>query len=148
MSSQVSSNFEALLKRVAPENVVRFEHGLPGFPTDKQFVLLQNPDERPFVWLQSLNTPELAFVATSPFVLFPEYRPDVPEQDLAAIDTPSSEETLILSLVRIFNSVPPELHTNLKAPIVINFRTFAARQVILANEAMYSEKAIYRVKPV
>ena len=101
MNSKSSSAFDELLRRVTVQNVVHFQNGLPGFPADKRFVILQNPEDRPLVWLQSLDSPSLAFVATTPFVLFPEYRPDVPEHELVAIGSPAPEEILLLSLLRV-----------------------------------------------
>jgi flagellar assembly factor FliW len=140
------SAFDALIERVKPENAVRFENGLPGFPGETAFVILQNPDDRPFAWMQSLKTPNLVFVVTAPFSLFPDYRPDVSDNDLKAVGSPSQEEILLLSILKVINNEPPEVHTNLKAPILINLRTLQARQVILVNESMFSEKAVYRVK--
>jgi flagellar assembly factor FliW len=146
MSSQVNLKPSDILSRVSPDNIVTFQKGLPGFPNDTRFVIIQNASIRPFAWLQSLDTPDLAFVVTSPFAFFPDYRPDVPDHDLAVLGSPPQEHVLILSILRVMNTVPPELHTNLKAPLIINLLTLAASQVILSNEAMYSEKAIYRVK--
>ena len=146
MTQAPPSSFNALLNRVGQENVVHFQNGLPGFPMENRFVILQNPNDRPLAWMQSLNTERLAFVITSPFVLFPDYRPDVSEYDLALIGSPALEEVLLISIVRLVNGTPPELYVNLKAPIIINLRTFEGRQVILKNESVFSEKAVYRVK--
>jgi flagellar assembly factor FliW len=146
MKDKLSQVFEEFLKRVTPQSTIFFPSGLPGFPEETRFVLLQNAEERPFAWLQSLKTADLAFVVTSPFSLFPEYRPDVPDTDLAAIDSPASEDTLVLCILRVMDGDHPEFHTNLKAPVVINLRSLVGRQVILANESMYSERAVYRIK--
>ena len=148
MKDKLSQVFEKFLKRVTPQSTIFFPNGLPGFPDETRFVLLQNAEERPFAWLQSLKTADLAFVVTSPFSLFPEYRPDVSDADLTAVGSPAAEDTLVLCILRVIDSPKPELHTNLKAPVVINLRALIARQVILVNEAMYSECAVYHVKSV
>lgn len=146
MTDKLAAVFDEFLKRVTPQATICFPSGLPGFPNETRFALVQNPEERPFAWLQSLQTADLAFVVTSPFALFPEYRPDVSDTDLAAIGAIATEDVLVLAILRVVDEQPPELHTNLKAPLVINLRTLAARQVILVNEAMYSERAVHRVK--
>ena len=146
MPTQNLSASGDLLSRVTEDNVVVFKKGLPGFPNDTRFVIIQNPSIRPFAWLQSLDTPDLAFVITSPFAFFPDYRPDVPDHELTALGSPPHEQVLILSIVRVINSLPTELHMNLKAPLVANLLTLSASQVILTNEAMYSERATYRIK--
>lgn len=135
------------LSRVTEDNVVFFQKGIPGFPYDQRYIIIQNPGIRPFAWLQSLDTPALAFAITSPFGFFPEYRPDVSDADLASIASPPLDHILLLSIVKIVNSKPIELHMNLKAPLIINAASLAACQVILANESIYSEKAVYRLKP-
>jgi flagellar assembly factor FliW len=145
MNPQPSPSFAALLEQITPENVIQFQSGLPGFPEEKSFVILKNPKELPLAWMQSIVSPKLAFIVTSPFLLFPDYRPDVPDQELAAIGSPALDEILMFCILRVVNATPPELHTNLKAPVIINLRTLAARQIILANEAIYSESAVYRV---
>ncbi len=148
MTAQSFLQFSKLLHKITPTNVVRFKHGLPGFPHEMEFVLMQNPEDKPLAWLQSLKTPDLAFVVTSPFFLFPEYRPDIPEDDLMEIGSPPLDQVLVVSILKLINSTPPELHTNLKAPIIINLLSFQAQQSILANESMYSERAVYRIQGV
>ncbi len=146
MTAQSFPKLAQLLQKVAPSNIVRFHHGLPGFPGEDEFVIMQSPENRPLAWLQSMKSPDLAFVVTSPFVLFPEYRPDVPDEDIAEIGSPPLDQILVLTIVKLVNSTPPELHTNLKAPLIINLLTFQARQAILVNESMYSERAVYTVR--
>jgi len=144
MTPERPRSYEDFLKRVSPESVVHFDDGLPGFGEEGKFIILQDPDETPFAWMQSLRTPKLAFVVTSPFVLFPDYRPDVPDDALSGLGSPTLDEVLVLCILRIVRSEPVELLTNLKAPIIINLRSLAARQVVLLNESMYSERAAWR----
>lgn len=147
MTPEAITADDSLLQKLQKEDAVVFEKGLPGFPNEKKFVLLQNPKERPFIWMQSSTNPELCFIVTSPFIFFPEYLPDVSDDDLAEIGSPTMNELMLVTIVWFkTTSALPEVHTNLKAPIVINLKNFKARQTILNNESMYSERAIYRMK--
>lgn len=128
------------------ENAAYFKDGLPGFPEEKHFVILQTPEERPFAWMRSTKNPAVAFVVTSPFGLHPDYKPDVAEHDLAAIGSPKPEDVLVLSIVRVSSTQPVELHMNLKAPLIINTKNLEARQVILKNESDFSDKFVYQIK--
>jgi flagellar assembly factor FliW len=123
MSTQPPVASQGFLDRIKQQDAVEFPHGIPGFPAERKFVLLQNPDEKPFIWMQSLQRKDLAFVVTSPFVLFPEYRPDVPSEDLEALENPTESELLVLTIVSIISTKPPLIHANLKAPLVINLKT-------------------------
>lgn len=146
MTSQSSTNPEELLSKISSDNVLFFSRGLPGFPQEKRFVLLQHPSIRPLAWLQSTIHDDLAFVVSSPFSFFRDYRPDVSDEELAMIGAPSSNDTLLVTIIRVIDSEPVELHMNLKAPVVINLKALLANQIILKNEAMYSERAVYKFK--
>jgi flagellar assembly factor FliW len=55
--------------------------GLLGFEQLKNFTLVTNPEEEPFVSLQAVEEPKLAFLVMSPFVVVPDYLPEIPEED-------------------------------------------------------------------
>ena len=59
---------------VAPEALVTFPDGLPGFE-DKRFVLLPAPEAPRVVWLQSISSPDLALMTVDPRELAVEYAP-------------------------------------------------------------------------
>ena len=48
--------------------IVTFTRGLLGFSQFKQYVLFQTSKDSYFYWLQSIETPDLAFVVTDPGV--------------------------------------------------------------------------------
>jgi flagellar assembly factor FliW len=146
MTPQILPVTDRIFKELQKQDAVSFDDGIPGFPNEKKFVLLQNPEERPFIWMQSVTNPKLCFIVTSPFTLFPEYLPDVPDDELAGIGSPNSTELMLLTIVKFVNSKSPEVHTNLKAPVIINLKKLQGRQVILNNESIYSERAVYRMK--
>ena len=45
------------------DSVIRLPNGLPGFEHESEFVLIDQPQNRPLVFVQSLRTPDLCFVA-------------------------------------------------------------------------------------
>ena len=59
------------LLEIEEEKIIAFPEGIPGFEEEKEFVIINNEDEEnPFCWLQSVNNPDLAFVITTPFLIF------------------------------------------------------------------------------
>ena len=58
---------------VAEDKVVHFADGIPAFEDEHEFVIVPYDEESPYVFLQSLTTPDLAFLMTVPFVFFPDY---------------------------------------------------------------------------
>lgn len=149
MTTTATLEYETMtepIQETSNENAAYFKEGLPGFPNEKHFVILQRPEERPFAWMKSTKSPEVAFVVTSPFGLYPDYKPDVSDHDLAAIGSPNPADVLVLTIVRVFNTSPIELHMNLKAPLIVNTKSLEARQVILKNESEFSERFIFQIK--
>mgnify|MGYP003497483790 CR=1 FL=1 len=48
------------------DRLIRFEEGILGFPKQKEYALIQTGDGSGFYWLQSVDTPDLAFVVSDP----------------------------------------------------------------------------------
>lgn len=121
------------------DKTLQFPLGLPGFPLDHRFVLTQTPQEAPFAWLTSLDTPDLAFVVVEPRFVLQEFTFDVNDAELEIIGAPTPIDTGLLLILRIEPASPPRLFANLRAPILVNLRTRQARQVILGDECGYSD---------
>jgi flagellar assembly factor FliW len=115
---------------------IRLPMGILGFEQTKNYLLIANPAERPFRWLQVKDNPALAFVVIEPFLVAPEYRPDIPESDVEFLGLSSPEDAALLNIVTLHG--PHRATINLKGPVVINRNTGIGRQVILANAAEYS----------
>lgn len=104
--------------------------GLLGFERLTEYVLL-DAKQPPFLWLQSLDVEELAFVLINPFVFKPDYKLDLDDADFEEIgvDRKDEESYLVFAIVTI-----PENHrlmtANLQGPIIINKATKIAKQCI------------------
>ncbi|WP_078543850.1 flagellar assembly protein FliW [Litchfieldia alkalitelluris] len=114
------------------KDVFRFEHGIPGFLEEKQFVLLPFTDDSLFMILQSLNTEELGFVLTNPFNFFKDYDIELPEHVVEELEIESENDVVIYSILTVQD--PFEKTTcNLQAPVILNEKQRQGRQVILSN---------------
>jgi flagellar assembly factor FliW len=117
-------------------NQVRLPMGLLGFEQIKDYALLADPAEKPFAWLRVADNTSLAFVVIDPFLVMPDYAPDIPEADVEFLDLKESDDALLLNVVTIHG--PNRATVNLKGPIVINRHTHTGKQVIIANANDYS----------
>lgn len=110
--------------------VITFPKGILGFSEDSEYCLLNPNEEGAFYWLQSTQTPELAFVVTNPNAFVPEY--DVPirqdQADELRIEDPASAQVLV-----IVNKIGETLTANLQGPIVVNADARIAQQLVLAE---------------
>lgn len=110
--------------------------GLLGFEQIKDYLLIVNPAEEPFRWLQVKDNATLAFVVVDPFLIAPEYQPDLPQTDVEFLGLSSPEEAALFNIVTLHANGRATI--NLKGPIVINRQTGIGKQVVIANAAEYS----------
>ena len=129
---------ETELPVTARRDPVRLPTGLLGFEQIKDYVLATNPDEHPFAWLHVQDNSALAFVVIDPFIVLPDYQPDIPQADVDFLRLQRADDALLLGIVTIHGNEQATL--NLKGPIVINRHTHTGKQVIMANAADYSVK--------
>ena len=119
---------------VQEKDVLHFPVGLYGFEKENTFACLPfAPNvESPMEWLQSLQTPRLAFVITDPFLYAPDYSVKLTESEKTEIgfEPGHTLET------RVIVTIPEnylEMTANLVAPLVINLTSGLARQFVLTS---------------
>lgn len=118
---------------VDESKAIHFKDGLPGFADKRDFIILEHKPGSPFMWLQSMNTPDLAFVMINPFLMKSDYLQDLSPEEEALMKAENDEEIIVFSLVTIPRGHVEKATVNLMGPIVIESKSRSARQVILAN---------------
>lgn len=121
---------------VKNENIVELPLGLMGFEEYKEYVLLANPDEAPFLWLQLLGEAQLSFLVVSPFELMPDYEPEIEDSDAAFLGLENPEDALVYCIVTLHGEKGAT--ANLKGPIIINRSTLVGKQIVPNNASDYS----------
>jgi len=116
--------------------LIQMPLGLLGFEQFKCYSLHSDPAEEPFLWLEVTGNSKLAFLAVSPFVVLPNYCPEVSDEDVKFLGLESRDDALIFNVVTVRG--PQQATINLKGPIVLNRRTFLAKQVIPVNASEFS----------
>lgn len=111
-----------------------FAQGLLGFPNSSNYVVVEVEDT-PYVWLQSVEEEDVAFLATSPFLFFPGYDLELGDEEQKAIEVedPSQVEVLALLTVHRAGEQPESITANLLGPIVVNTESRRALQLVLDN---------------
>jgi flagellar assembly factor FliW len=120
----------------ASNNLVCLPLGLLGFEQIKNYALLADPAEKPFAWLRVADDKSLAFVVIDPFVVLPDYKPEIPQSDVEFLGIKEAGDALLLGIVTIHGHMRATM--NLKGPVVINRHTHTGKQVIITNAVNYS----------
>lgn len=88
--------------------------------------------------LQSVKTPEVAFIVTDPFALFPQYEFDLPKEAIEKLGIQSAKDVATFAILTVREPFQ-ETTANLQAPIVINQTKKLGKQVIF-NQTPYNTK--------
>lgn len=124
---------------IEEEKIIMFSAGIPAFEEEQEFVIIPYDEESPFVFLQSVQTAELAFLMTSPFIFFPEYQFEIDDDSIEVLGIEKEENLLIYALLTLPGKDIKQMTANLLGPIVINQKNHQAKQIIL-------DKSEYKTK--
>ncbi|MCI8315524.1 MAG: flagellar assembly protein FliW [Lachnospiraceae bacterium] len=131
---------------IEDEKVIRFEHGILGFPDLKDFTLIFNEDkgaESSIKWLQSLQEPAFAMPVMNPDLVIPGYSPKFSADLLNPLgDNLDSENILMFVTVTVPKDIT-KTTVNLKAPIIVSIENRKAVQLISDDDAYSVKHAIY-----
>ncbi|MER2111879.1 MAG: flagellar assembly protein FliW [Solibacillus isronensis] len=118
---------------INPSKIIKFEHGLPGFEGEKEFIQLLLSEKSVFQVLQSVKTIGLAFIITSPYTILTDYSFELDESVIQALDIKSNNEVAVFVIVSLKDTLENST-VNLKAPIVLNIENQKAKQIILEDD--------------
>lgn len=123
---------------------IHFPSGIPGFASHHEFVLAQQPDERPFAWLQSVSDPNLAFAVVDAYAWCKDFTLEVDDAVLLEMGSLNPIDYAVYFILQIgkqderatFQAKP-------NVPIIVNIRNRQARQVIIApNSSVEKAEAL------
>ncbi len=124
-------------QEIRAKDILTFDSGIPGFPHEREFVLLPL-DGSALSVMQSVEKPEIGFVVADPFSFFPEYDFQLSESAVEQLGLGNPEDAVVFAILTVQD--PFEKTTiNLQAPVLINSRNNKAKQVIL-NDLHYKTR--------
>lgn len=123
--------------------IIHFAAGLPAFEEEQEFIIVPYDEESPYVFLQSVLTPDLAFLMTIPFIFFPDYEFRLEDDVLESLALEDQEDLLLYTLLTLPGNDFRGMTANLLAPIVINSRTNEGRQIVLDKSAYKTKHRLF-----
>ena len=126
--------------------IIVFPEGILGFNSIHRYILIKDPDQDPFLWLQALDDPDLAFVIVNPFIFFPGYEIQVKSHELAPIMITEVAKATILTIVTIPTD-PMDITSNLRGPLVFNMEQNLAKQLVLIDDRYHTKHFLLKDIP-
>jgi flagellar assembly factor FliW len=128
----MNTTTENLTAENVRNKVIQFPDGLPGFPTSREFVMAQKPEERPFAWMQSVSDPNLSFAVVDAYAWDRDFMLEIDDSELQEMGSLDPMDYAVYFILRIDKA---DRGTTLKAkpnaPVLINVRNRQARQVVV-----------------
>lgn len=125
-----------------PEQVLQLPAGLFGFSNETEFLLVQLPSLKPIVFLQSIRSAHLCFLAMPVQVIDPDYKLALHPQDLAGIGYSEQQPPVmgreLLCLALLTMGEQRAATANLAAPVLIDISAHRGVQVLVT--APYSHQ--------
>ena len=124
--------------------VIQFPNGLPGFPTSREFIMAQTPEERPFAWMQSVSDPDLVFAVVDAYAWVKDFMLEVDDSELEDMGSTDPMDYAVYFILRIQHQ---DSRTTLKAKpdatVLVNIRNRKAKQVIASiNSSLHDAEAL------
>lgn len=115
---------------VDENRIIHFPKGLLGFARYTHYVLLEAGPNSHFWWLQSIQTPDLAFVVTDPSLFVPTYQVPLRIEQLADIGITRQDEAQVFVIVNKRGNL---LTGNLQGPLIVNVNSRLGEQLVLSD---------------
>lgn len=116
---------------IVEKQIIELAHGFYGFNQYQSYALI-DAEQKPFIWIQSLEKEDLAFLALDPFLVRPDYEIDVDDSLLEPLEIDSPSDVLVFVLI----TIPVDgsaITANLQGPLIINKKNNKALQAILTD---------------
>ncbi len=113
-------------------NIIDFPQGILGFPNVKRYTFILEEDNDVFLWLQGIEE-DIAFIVTNPLFFKPDYKIELPEEEIKELKAEKLEDISIFTIVTV-PADPQFTSINLQGPLLINPHKNIGKQVVLLNE--------------
>ncbi len=123
-------------------DLITFKEGLLGFSGLRTFVILDDPQDDIFAWLQSCEDANVAFPVLEPELFGASKTFKISSRDLHQIESDSNEKCVFFNIITIPED-PTNMTANLKAPVVINIQKRLARQCVLQDNKLAIREPIF-----
>ena len=127
---------------ITEQDLFEFKEGLLGFGDLRKFIILDDPNDEIFAWLQSCENPDVAFPILEPGLFYDTSAIRIPKSDIEALGLDSIQSGKLFCIVTI-PADPTLMTANMKAPVLINLDTRRARQCVLQDNSLEIREAIF-----
>lgn len=127
---------------IQESDVLTFPEGLLGFADLRKFVLLDDPSDEIFAWLQSCEASPIAFPVLDPEMFLENYKVNLTKADMESLRMQAGQSPKNFCIITIPDD-PTQMTANLKAPVIVNVQEKLARQCVLQDNHLAIREPIF-----
>ena len=128
---------------VIPENkLIVMVKPILGFENLSKFCRIEREEFRPFLWMQSIEDPAVAFIVVNPALFDSDYRIDINPNEISELE-PSSPELIETYVIANIPDNWKQMTINLQGPILINTANNKAKQLVLMNSEYKVQQTVF-----
>lgn len=124
---------------VNEEQLYHFSKGIPGFDEQTDFALI-NMEDTPFWYLQSLKDKELSFLLSDPFIFYPNYEFELPDNEAEGLGL---DPQVVIRCIITLKEQAQQSTINLLAPIVLNPERNSGKQIVLHSSPYHTKHSLF-----
>lgn len=127
--------------KVNEEKIIHFKEGIPGFEELKKYIMIEEEQDSPFCYLQSIEDGEICFILTNPYLFKSDYEPAIRKQYFEQLGGGKLEDFSVFAIVTIKGEIETAT-LNLMAPLIIQQNSRLGIQVILEGQDYTTRHAV------
>lgn len=131
---------------VKEEQVQTLSDGVLGFSECTRYMLMDDEIGEPFMWMQSLDIPSLAFVVIDPAVILPSYHFSVKKEQIKVLETSNVDDLQVHVIVTMAANIL-DVTVNLQGPIVVNKAKRLGQQIVLNDPNFSTRHPLFTDQP-
>ena len=131
---------------VKEEQVITLADGMLGFSECSRYTLMDDEIGEPFMWMQSLDIPSLAFVVIDPAIILPSYHFSVKKDQIKNLDTDNVDDLQVYVIVTMAANIL-DVTVNLQGPLVVNKNKRVGLQVVLNDPNFSTRHPLFTDQP-
>jgi len=114
------------------EDTIHFMHGLPGFQDYHDFVIINEDDESPIYFMQSVDEKNLCFLITSPYSVVDQYTIDLSDEVVDNLKIEQEDDVEMYTILNT-NYKDNQITANMMCPLIVNTKNRLAGQGMISN---------------
>lgn len=118
---------------VPEDKIIHMERPMLGFEHYTKYCLIEVDELNPFMLMQSVENPGVAFIVVNPLIFYPSYSIQINSQEIAELHVDDVRKVETYAVVTIYDEGPERTSVNLQGPVLINTENNKGKQLVLVN---------------